>query len=53
MFDFTAIAAATITFIQSAMDLIDPTTLFGGVVTVSIVGAVMVSLVRRIRTLAR
>lgn len=53
MFDFSTIAPAVILFIQGAMDLIDPTTLFGGVVTVSIVGAVMVSLVRRVRQLAR
>lgn len=53
MFDFTAISTAVIAFIQAAMDLIDPSTLFGGVVTVSIVGAVMVALIKRIRTLAR
>lgn len=53
MFDFTTIGAAVVDFIASAMTLIDPTTLIGGVVTVSIVGAVMVSLVKRVRSLAR
>lgn len=53
MFDFTAISTAVVAFINAAMDLIDPTTLIGGIVTVSLVGAVMVSLIRRVRSLAR
>lgn len=53
MFDFSAVSTAVLAFISSAMDIVDPTTLFGGLVTVSLAGAVMVTLIRRIRTLIR
>lgn len=53
MFNFAAVLSGTVAIIGDAMGLIDPTSLFGGVVTVAIVGAVMVSLVKRVRRLAR
>lgn len=53
MFNFATVISSTVSIIQTAMGLIDPTSLFGGVVTVAIVGAVMVSLVKRVRRLAR
>lgn len=53
MFDFSVVSAEVVQVIQVAMGLIDPTTLFGGVVTVAIVGTLMVTLVKRVRRLAR
>lgn len=53
MFDFTAVASSTVSVILDAMALIDPTSLFGGIVTVALVGTLMVTLIKRVRRLAR
>lgn len=53
MFSFGTILTGTINLIQDAMGLIDATTLFGGVVTVAIIGSVMVTVIKRVRKLAR
>lgn len=53
MFSFGTILTSTIALIQDAMGLIDPTSLFGGVVTVAIVGTVMVTVIKRVKKLAR
>ena len=54
MFDFaTAIVPAVTTFIQSALGLVDPTTLIGGLVTVSLVSIVMVGAAKRVLRLVR
>lgn len=53
VFNFTPILSPTVSVIQDALTLIDPTTFFGGVVTAAIMGTLMVSLVRRVRRLAR
>lgn len=53
MFDFTTITTAVIAFITAAMDIIDPTTLFGGLVTVSLSALVMVGVIKRVRGLIK
>lgn len=53
MFSFGAILTATVALIQDASALIDPSTLFGGIVTVAMVGAVMVTVIKKVRRLAR
>lgn len=46
MFDFaTAITDAVLAFINSFMGLVDPTTFVGGLITLSAVGMVGISLV--------
>lgn len=53
MFDFSTVTPQVLAVITAAMDLIDPTTLFGGIVTVALVGTLMVKLISRVRSLAR
>lgn len=53
MFDFTAISTEVVAVIQTSLTLIDPTTFIGGVVTLAIVSTIMVSVVRKLRSLAR
>lgn len=53
MFNFGAVLSSTLTVISDAMAVVDPSTLFGGLVTVSLAGAVMVTVIRRVRRLIR
>lgn len=53
MFNFATVLSTTLTVISDAMGVIDPTTLFGGLVTVSLAGMVMVTVVKRVRRLIR
>jgi hypothetical protein len=54
MYDFaTAITGATTAFIQSAVDLIDPTTFVGGAVTLAVVGSLAVRFARKLVNIAR
>jgi vancomycin resistance protein YoaR len=54
MFDFaTAVLPGITGYITTAMGLVDPTTLIGGLVAVGLGGGVAVKLVKRVTRLAK
>lgn len=53
MFNFATVLSTTLLVVADAMALIVPTSLFGGLVTVSLSGLVMVTLIKRVRRLIR
>lgn len=53
MFNFTTVLTSVLAFLGDAMALITPTSLFGGLVTVSLSGLVMVSVIKRVKKLIR
>ena len=53
IFDFTSVLTGTTSVIDGSLALVDPTTLIGGLVTVSIVSIVMVGAAKRVLRLVR